>query len=42
MAKGQKRSNRELKKPKKEVPKTSAATATTFSTPKPAKGGKSK
>jgi hypothetical protein len=40
MAKGEQKSNREKKKPKKEVPKANVATASTFSSPKPAKGGK--
>ena len=43
MAKGQKRSNRELKKPKKEVPKVSAgAVSIAESVSKPAKGAKPK
>lgn len=41
MAKGQMRSNREKKKPKKEVPKTSAAGAPALATPT-GKGGKRK
>ena len=43
MAKGEQKSNREKKKPKKEVPKTSATSSSTFSMPQPAKsGGKGK
>jgi hypothetical protein len=44
MAKGQMRSNREKKKPKKEVPKTSAAAASSFNADlsKSSKGAKPK
>ena len=44
MAKGQKRSNREMKKPKKEVPKTIAAAPSSIGAlaSKPAKGGSPK